>query len=49
LPWPPVRPATPLVAPLLAWFGLSSLGAAATGWHLEIAVVSAIGKKAAEK
>jgi hypothetical protein len=22
----------PLVAPLLAWFGLSSLGMAATGW-----------------
>jgi ABC-type nickel/cobalt efflux system permease component RcnA len=32
----------PLVAPLLAWFGLSSLGAAVTGWYLEIAVVSAI-------
>jgi hypothetical protein len=32
----------PLVAPLLAWFGLSSLGMATTGWYLETAVVSAI-------
>jgi hypothetical protein len=32
----------PLVAPLLAWFGLSSLGIATTGWYLETAVVSAI-------
>lgn len=32
----------PLVAPLLAWFGLSSLGMATTGWYLEIAVVSAM-------
>ena len=32
----------PLVAPLLAWFGLSSLGMATTGWYLETAVVSAM-------
>lgn len=32
----------PLVAPLLAWFGLSSLGMVTTGWYLETAVVSAI-------
>lgn len=32
----------PLVAPLLAWFGLSSLGMAMTGWYLETAVVSAM-------
>jgi hypothetical protein len=30
----------PLVAPLLAWFGLSSLGMATTGWYLETEVVS---------
>lgn len=32
----------PLVAPLLAWLGLSSLGMAATGWYVEIAVGSAL-------
>ncbi len=32
----------PLVAPLLAWFGLSSLGMATTGWYLETAVVSGV-------
>lgn len=32
----------PLVAPLLAWLGLSSLGMATTGWYVEIAVVSAV-------
>lgn len=32
----------PLVAPLLAWFGLSSLGMATTGWYVEIAVGSAL-------
>jgi len=32
----------PLVAPLLAWFGLSSLGMATTGWYVEIAVASAL-------
>lgn len=32
----------PLVAPLLAWFGLSGLGMATTGWYLEIAVGSAV-------
>ena len=32
----------PLVAPLLAWFGLSSLVLATTGWYVEIAVVSAL-------
>jgi hypothetical protein len=30
----------PLVAPLLAWLGLSSLGVTTTGWSLETAVVS---------
>jgi hypothetical protein len=32
----------PLVAPLLAWLGLSTLGMATTGWYLETAVLSAI-------
>jgi hypothetical protein len=32
----------PLVAPLLAWFGLSSFGMAATGWYVEIAVGAAL-------
>lgn len=32
----------PLVAPLLAWLGLSSFGMAVTGWYGEIAVVSAL-------
>ncbi len=32
----------PLLAPLLAWLGLSSLGMATTGWYMEIAVVSAV-------
>lgn len=30
----------PLVAPLLAWFGLSGLGMAMTGWYAEIAIGS---------
>ena len=33
---------TPLVAPLLAWLGLSSLGMATTGWYVGIAVGSAL-------
>jgi hypothetical protein len=32
----------PVVAPVLAWFGLSSLGMAATGWYVEIAAGSAL-------
>lgn len=32
----------PVVAPLLAWLGLSSLGMAATGWYVEIPVVAAL-------
>jgi hypothetical protein len=32
----------PLVAPLLAWLGISGLGMATTGWYLETAFVSAI-------
>lgn len=32
----------PLVAPLLAWLGLSSLGIATLGWYMEIAVGSAL-------
>jgi len=32
----------PPVAPLLAWFGLSSLWMATTGWYLETVIVSAI-------
>jgi hypothetical protein len=33
----------PLVAPLLAWFGLSGLTMATTGWYVEIAAVSTMG------
>ena len=32
----------PLLLPLLAWFGLSSLGMATTGWYLETLIESAI-------
>lgn len=33
----------PLAGPLLAWLGLSSFGAVATGWYLPVAGVSALG------
>lgn len=33
----------PMVGPLLAWLGLSSLGAALTGWYLPVAGVSMLG------
>lgn len=33
----------PLVGPLLAWLGLSGVGAAATGWYLPVAGVFALG------
>ena len=33
----------PIVGPLLAWLGLSSLGAALTGWYLSVAGVSGLG------
>lgn len=32
----------PLVAPLLAWLGLSGLGMATTGWYIETAILSAL-------
>lgn len=32
----------PLAAPALAWFGVSSLGMAATGWTMEIGFGSAL-------
>lgn len=32
----------PLVAPLLAWLGMSSLGMATTGWYGEIVVGAAL-------
>jgi hypothetical protein len=33
----------PMVGPLLAWLGLSSVGAAVTGWYLPVAAASALG------
>lgn len=33
----------PLLAPLLAWLGLSGMGMAAAGWYVEIAVLAAAG------
>ena len=33
----------PVVGPLLAWLGLSGIGAVATGWYLPVAGVSALG------
>ena len=33
----------PVAGPLLAWLGLSGVGAATTGWYLPVAGVSALG------
>lgn len=33
----------PLLAPVLAWFGLAGLGAAASGWYLAAAGIAAAG------
>ena len=33
----------PVAVPLLAWLGLSGVGAATTGWYLPVAGVSAFG------
>jgi hypothetical protein len=33
----------PLIAPVLAWLGISSLGAVATGWYLAMAGLFAAG------